>query len=170
MSKGIGPMSRTADEPKRDDILAQNKRIPDFFIVGHPKCGTTALYEMLRRHPQIYMPDLKEPAFFGRYLQYETQQSQHSKYETTLEDFLSSFDLDMGTRQFFRLKPDTLDQYLSLFNDADPEQRAGEASPTYLWSPVAASRIAATQPAFCAPFIFNLCDLVSRQRRTFEKR
>ena len=31
-------------------------RLPDFFIVGHPKCGTTALYEMLRRHPQIYMP------------------------------------------------------------------------------------------------------------------
>ena len=28
--------------------------MPDFFIVGHPKSGTTALYEMLRRHPQIY--------------------------------------------------------------------------------------------------------------------
>ena len=26
-------------------------RVPDFFIVGHPKCGTTALYEMLRRAP-----------------------------------------------------------------------------------------------------------------------
>ncbi len=37
-------------------------RVPDFFIVGHPKSGTTALYEMLRRHPQIYMPDLKEPS------------------------------------------------------------------------------------------------------------
>ena len=36
-------------------------RLPDFFIVGHPKSGTTALYEMLRRHPQIYMPDGKEP-------------------------------------------------------------------------------------------------------------
>ena len=35
--------------------------MPDFFIVGHPKCGTTALYEMLRGHPQIFMPDLKEP-------------------------------------------------------------------------------------------------------------
>ncbi len=35
--------------------------MPDFFIVGHPKCGTTALYEMLRRHPQIFMPALKEP-------------------------------------------------------------------------------------------------------------
>ncbi len=32
-------------------------RLPDFFIVGHPKCGTTALYEMLSSHPGVYMPD-----------------------------------------------------------------------------------------------------------------
>src|SRR6478752_4985741 len=42
------------------------QRFPDFYIVGHSKCGTTALYEMLRRHPQIFMPDVKEPMFFAR--------------------------------------------------------------------------------------------------------
>ena len=36
-------------------------RVPDFFIVGHAKSGTTALYEMLRQHPQIFMPASKEP-------------------------------------------------------------------------------------------------------------
>ena len=41
------------------------RRVPDFFIVGHAKSGTTALYEMLRAHPQIFMPDLKEPKFFA---------------------------------------------------------------------------------------------------------
>ncbi|MCW3069339.1 MAG: hypothetical protein JWL67_1964, partial [Solirubrobacterales bacterium] len=40
-------------------------RLPDFFVVGHAKSGTTALYEMLRRHPQIYMGELKEPWFFA---------------------------------------------------------------------------------------------------------
>ena len=45
--------------------LASRLRIPEFFIVGHPKSGTTALYEMLRTHPQIYMPELKEPAYFA---------------------------------------------------------------------------------------------------------
>ena len=40
-------------------------RIPDFFIVGHAKSGTTALYEMLRRHPEIYMPEAKEPWFMA---------------------------------------------------------------------------------------------------------
>ena len=40
-------------------------RTPDFFIVGAPKCGTTAMYEYLRQHPDIYMPETKEIPFFG---------------------------------------------------------------------------------------------------------
>lgn len=39
---------------------------PNFFIVGAPKCGTTALYEYLRPHPNIFLPDVKEPHFFAR--------------------------------------------------------------------------------------------------------
>ena len=38
---------------------------PDLFIVGAPKCGTTAWYNYLRSHPDIYFPDLKEPHFFA---------------------------------------------------------------------------------------------------------
>jgi Sulfotransferase domain len=39
---------------------------PNFFIVGAPKCGTTALYEYLRPHPNIFMSPIKEPHFFAR--------------------------------------------------------------------------------------------------------
>lgn len=39
---------------------------PSFFIVGAPKCGTTALYEYLRPHPNIFMAEIKEPHFFAR--------------------------------------------------------------------------------------------------------
>ncbi|MGZ8474920.1 MAG: sulfotransferase family protein [Candidatus Limnocylindria bacterium] len=38
---------------------------PDFFIVGAPRSGTTAMYEYLRRHPQVFMPEHKEPQYFG---------------------------------------------------------------------------------------------------------
>lgn len=38
---------------------------PDFFIVGAPRCGTTAMYEYLRQHPQVFMPEHKEPMYFG---------------------------------------------------------------------------------------------------------
>lgn len=38
---------------------------PNFLIVGAAKSGTTSLYEYLRQHPDVYMPDWKEPAFFA---------------------------------------------------------------------------------------------------------
>ncbi len=98
---------------------APRGRVPDFFIVGHSKSGTTALYEMLRAHPQIFMPDLKEPVFFASEL----------------------------PRQAHRYRaPETLAEYLALFVAAAPEQRIGEASASYLWSHTAASRIAAARP------------------------
>lgn len=38
---------------------------PNFFIVGAPKAGTTALYSYLRQHPDIFMCRPKEPQFFA---------------------------------------------------------------------------------------------------------
>jgi len=37
---------------------------PNFLIVGAAKSGTTSLYQYLRRHPQVFMPDRKEPSYF----------------------------------------------------------------------------------------------------------
>src|SRR5580692_11872450 len=103
---GSVDVSRAADEG----------RVPDFFIVGNPKSGTTALYEMLRSHPQIFMPTLKEPHFFA------AEKPPSSPL------------------------PNTLDEYLALFAAAEPNQCAGEASPSYLRSPTAAGRIAQLAP------------------------
>jgi hypothetical protein len=57
----------------RDDLAGKLRRRvqplaqkPNFFIVGAPKCGTTALYEYLRPHPSIYMSKIKEPHFFAK--------------------------------------------------------------------------------------------------------
>lgn len=43
-----------------------NKRGPDFIIAGAPRSGTTWLYHVLERHPQIFMnqPLKPEPKFF----------------------------------------------------------------------------------------------------------
>jgi len=38
---------------------------PNFFIIGAPRCATTALQSYLRQHPQIFMPRLKECHFFA---------------------------------------------------------------------------------------------------------
>jgi hypothetical protein len=37
---------------------------PDFFLVGAPKCGTTALFQYLCMHPSVYSPRIKEPNYF----------------------------------------------------------------------------------------------------------
>jgi Sulfotransferase family len=115
-------MSRPAHAAGRSPAVSRARgRIPDFFIVGHPKSGTTALYEMLGAHPQIFMPAGKEPWFFADEL--------HDRTPPRPE----------GT-------PRTLEQYAALFAAASPEQRVGEASAQYLWSHTAARRIAQAQP------------------------
>lgn len=58
--------------------------IPDFFIVGAPKSGTTALNHFLQQHPDIYMAK-KELHYFGSDLGI-IQKS------LTLNDYLSFFD------------------------------------------------------------------------------
>ncbi|MEO6167438.1 MAG: sulfotransferase domain-containing protein [Chitinophagales bacterium] len=37
---------------------------PGFFVVGAPKSGTTSLYFYLKKHPQVYLPRIKELNFF----------------------------------------------------------------------------------------------------------
>jgi hypothetical protein len=38
---------------------------PNFFIVGAPRCGTTAMSEYLRTHPHVYFAPIKEPYYFS---------------------------------------------------------------------------------------------------------
>jgi hypothetical protein len=97
-------------------------RVPEFFIVGHEKCGTSALDLMLKRHPQIFLPEAKEQKFFAPELRGGTASGQD------------------GSR------PRTFEGYLRVFEPASAEQRIGEASPMYLRSHHAASRIAEVQP------------------------
>jgi hypothetical protein len=52
--------------------------------VGHPKTGTSSLYHMLRAHPQIFMPDMKEPTFFATELK-------EDRNPWTLETYLELF-------------------------------------------------------------------------------
>jgi ABC-type multidrug transport system fused ATPase/permease subunit len=117
----IVPAPLGASDRERERVARSAVRAPDFFIAGQPKSGTTALYEMLRRHPQIYLPDRKEPRFFAS------------------EMYLRDPPRPGGT-------PQTLEEYLSWFDGAAPEQRIGDASPWYLWSRTAAARIAEACP------------------------
>lgn len=41
------------------------RNYPDFMIIGFARCGTTTLFEHLRRHPQIFMPKYKDCPFIA---------------------------------------------------------------------------------------------------------
>lgn len=64
-------------------------RTPDFFIVGAPKCGTTALYTYLRRHPSVGMSKAKEPNYFAA-------DTLPRRSFSTLEQYMKNFEGTAG--------------------------------------------------------------------------
>jgi len=96
---------------------------PNFIIIGAAKAGTTALYENLKKHPEVFMTEMKEPNFFS------LENGSLTWLEGTVgkgyaENFIYNFD-----------------DYLDLFNDADGKVAIGEASPVYLYDPGASVSI-----------------------------
>ncbi len=99
--------------------------LPDFIIAGAPRSGTTWLYELLARHPRVYMaqPKKPEPKFF-------------------LVDEIYSRGLGHYSRTWFEARPASA-------------LAAGEKSTNYLESPEAASRIARDLPGVKLVFILR---------------
>lgn len=92
---------------------------PTFFIVGAPRSGTTAMYEYLRVHPQIYMPDYKAPSYFAT-------------------------DLEPANPWAARYR--TKKGYFGLFDSVNGEKQVGTASDLYLYSKVSAKNIKKFNP------------------------
>ena len=115
------------------------RRGPDFVIIGAKRGGTTSLYRYLHEHPSI------QPLFPGR----QHVKGVHyydSNYERGLRWYRSHFPLEAGGRHLVR-----------------PARRpaiAGEASPYYLFHPLAAERLARDFPG--VRIIVNLRDPVDR--------
>jgi hypothetical protein len=60
---------RARELPGQPATSHRTMRRPSFFIVGAPKCGTTALYSYLRQHEEIFLPH-KEIHYFGGDLEF----------------------------------------------------------------------------------------------------
>ena len=103
------------------DSAPADARFPNFFIVGAPRCASTFMYTYLREHPDVFMPEHKDPRFF-------------------CSDLDSGTDADAGI--FVRDE----DEYLALFADTGGASRVGEACVFNLYSTVAAARIKAASP------------------------
>lgn len=82
-----------------------NVELPDFFILGAPKCGTTTLYDWLAAHPRIVMPG-KEICFFSQDI-FPTEDLPH--HIPDLEAYARLFAVPPGTAM---LKGDATPKYL----------------------------------------------------------
>src|ERR687894_3261543 len=96
--------------------------MPNFFIIGAQKAGTTSLYYYLKQHPQIYMSPRKEPHFF---------KGMHSELRKSGRGLPPVTDLG---------------DYQALFRGVTDEKAIGEASASYLYSPKAPALIKSSIP------------------------
>jgi hypothetical protein len=126
------------------DTPAQaNLRWPNFFVVGAQRAGTTSLYTYLNGHPDIFMPEIKEPHYFARV--------EHG-HEVILRSLLSKV-------------INTEEEYLELFKGAGSRPLLGEASPFYLYDPEAPARIKEKSPD--ARIIALLRDPIERAHSSY---
>ena len=114
------------------------KILPNFFIVGAAKAGTTSLYHYLKQHPEIYMSPIKEPNYFAKDIDV-------SAFEESYRNIMT-----IDTKEYFSKEklPELLSifitdfsDYVQLFRDVTNEKAIGEASVSYLYSKVAAQEI-----------------------------
>ncbi len=96
--------------------------LPDFFIVGAPKAGTTSLYFYLEQHPEIFMSPVKETNFFS--------------YDLTVKQNL--YYKERGISEW--------NEYVGLFKGAENKKAIGEASVSYLFYPEVAEAIKSKFP------------------------
>jgi hypothetical protein len=115
--------------------------LPDFFIAGAPKAGTTALHAALARHPSLYMSAVKEPKFF-------------------LTDGPPPTRGGPGDVRTYREHVWRRDDYEALFDPAPAGALRGESTPFYLYNRDAQRRIRALIPD--ARLIVILRDPVER--------
>ena len=115
--------------------------LPQFFIAGVPKAGTTGLYAALIRHPQLYLPAMKQPKFF-------------------LSDGRPPRHGGPGDVQTYQEHMWRRADYEALFDAASPTAQRGEATPFYLYDRDAHQRIRRLVPD--AKFILVLRDPVDR--------
>jgi len=102
--------------------LSKAIKLPNFFIIGAAKSGTTALYNTLKQHPEIYMSPLKEPNYFG--------------FESEPPIFPG-----LAGNYYRRTGVWKAVEYGQLFAAVTCEHAIGEASNLYMLSPTAAGRI-----------------------------
>ncbi len=116
--------------------------LPNFFLVGAPRTGTTSIYGYLAAHPQVYMSPIKEPTYFARSLLTAQFFAHRRRPRLNFNAYL-----DSPIREAVHLAYVTQwEDYVRLFERVDSQSAIGEASTFYLQCPDAPTEIHARIP------------------------
>jgi hypothetical protein len=118
--------------------------LPNLFLVGAPKAGTTSLARYLAQHPAVYMSPIKEPCFFAPEV-VDFEPRAREIFDADAAALGAYLDGPMSEPRDRGIVLDW-EQYLKLFKHVRDESAIGEASVSYLGSPGAPSAIHAKIP------------------------
>lgn len=122
------------------------RALPNFFIVGTGKAGTTSLYHYLKQHPQIYMSPIKEPCYFASEIRIENLTPALHRHIRRASRKLREVLRDNRPVRPMGWLFSEWEEYVRLFHSVEAETAVGEASVAYLWSETAAANIASRIP------------------------
>lgn len=114
--------------------------MPNFFLVGAMKAGTTSIYDQLDRHPDVYCSPIKEPNFFSDDIKVE--EFEGTPVGCDADAFVQG-PMSPPVHQAYVRRPET---YQALFRRVAGESAIGECSPSYLYSRTAAANIRRVVP------------------------
>jgi len=106
--------------------------LPNFFIVGAMKSGTTSLYQYLSSHPDVYLSPIKEPHYF---CEEEEMRAFACDYDELVGFNMQNQMDSVWDGAMHQAYIRDWSQYLALFARANGQQAIGEASPGYLYAP-----------------------------------
>jgi len=99
-------------------------RLPNFLVIGAPKCGTTSLHHYLSQHPEVYVPKRKELHYFS--------------YE-----YMQRFAAGPGDAHILIPLCTTRQAYEKHYEQVGTQRAVGDVSPSYLYYAEVSERIKA---------------------------
>lgn len=137
--------------------------LPEVFVVGAAKAGTTAIYEYFKAHPQIYVPA-------------SVKETNYMAFFNGTPEFIGP-----GDQSYLSKSITSLEKYVEIYRLREGKPFAADVSPFYLYCPQTPAKISELcpqakialvlrNPAECA---FSMFSMYNRQgletTRSFEK-
>jgi len=118
--------------PDEARVPPADPALPNFLLIGAAKAGTTSLWSYLAQHPEVFLPETKEPNYFA--FPEQPPNAVGPAPPAVIHELLLKFSVTSWR------------EYVALFAGQGARRAVGEASVRYLYEPEVPARIQARLP------------------------